>query len=138
MSANSPLTVANKFVGIDYASDAPAMSGFGAGIRLIGPHHAAAALNHNIVLAAGDFRWKGDFKFDGRADLQRCVGADVNTGGAKIAGHASGFNRGIFLMNLDRQVQRKPFPGTRFGHDSSFVAGHFALQIERQKTRQKN
>jgi hypothetical protein len=22
-------------------------------------------------------------------------------------------------MNLDRQVQRKPFPGTRFGHDSS-------------------
>jgi hypothetical protein len=22
-------------------------------------------------------------------------------------------------MNLDRQLQRKPFPGTRFGHDSS-------------------
>jgi hypothetical protein len=22
-------------------------------------------------------------------------------------------------MNLDRQMQRKPFPGTRFGHDSS-------------------
>jgi hypothetical protein len=116
------LTITNKLVRIDYASDAPVLSGRGTGTRLIGPDHTAAALNHNIVLAAGDFGRKGDLKLDGRADLERCIGADVNSGGAEIAGHASGFNRGIFLMNLDRQMQRKPFSGTRFGHDSSLVA----------------
>jgi hypothetical protein len=44
---------------------------FGAGIGLIGPHHAAAALNHNIVLAAGNFGRQGDLKLYGRADLER-------------------------------------------------------------------
>jgi hypothetical protein len=63
--SRSQLTVANEFVRIDYASDAPVVSGLGAGIGLIGPHHAAAALNHNIVLAARDFRRQGDFKLYG-------------------------------------------------------------------------
>src|SRR5208283_626411 len=116
----SRLSVANEFVRIDYASDAPAVPGFGAGIGLIGPHDAAAALNHNILLAARDFRRQGDLKLYGRADIERSVGADVHAGGAQIAGHAAtGVTRGIFPMNLDRQLQRKPFPGTRFGHDSS-------------------
>src|ERR1035438_292423 len=129
----SQLTVANEFVGIDYASDAPVVPGFGAGIGLIGPHHAAAALNHNIVLAARNVRRQGNLKLDGRADLERCVGADVNAGGAQIAGHATGFTRGIFLMNLDRQMQRKPFPGTRFGHDSSSA---LALRFNRKPENQ--
>src|SRR5208282_3648905 len=116
----SRLTVANEFVRIDDASDAPVVPGFGAGVRLIGPHYAAAALYYNIFLAARHFRRQGDFKLDGRADLERCVGANVHTGGTQIAGHAAAdLTRGIFLMNLYRQMQRKPFPGTRFGHDSS-------------------
>src|SRR5208282_8272 len=117
------LTIAHEFVRIDYASDAPVVSGGGAGVELVGPHHAAAALNDNIILAAGDLRWQGDFKLYRRADLQRCIGANVNTCRTKISGHAAGLYRGIFLMNLDRQMQRKPFPGARFAHDSSSGCG---------------
>src|SRR4029077_4081203 len=60
--SHSRLTIANEFVRIDYASDAPAVSGLGAGIGLIGPHHAAAALNHNIILATRYFRRQSDLK----------------------------------------------------------------------------
>jgi hypothetical protein len=56
------LTVANEFVRIDYASDAPVIPGPGAGIGLIGPHHAAAALNNNIVFATCYLGRQGDFK----------------------------------------------------------------------------
>jgi hypothetical protein len=116
----SRLTVANEFVRIDYASDAPIVPGFGACIGLIGPHHAAAALNDHILLAARYLRRQSDFKLYGGTDLKGSVGANVNSGSTQIAGHpAAGFTRGIFLMNLDRQLQRKPFPGTCFGHDSS-------------------
>src|SRR5580658_7225671 len=105
------LTVANEFVRIDYASDAPVISGPGARIGFIGPHHAAAALNHNIVLAPRDFRRQGDFKLYWRADLKRSVSADVHARGAQIAGRAACVNSSIFAMNLDRQMQRKPLPG---------------------------
>src|SRR5208283_3563478 len=132
--SRSRLTVANEFVRIDYASDAPVVPGLGAGVGLIGPHDAAAALNHNIFLAAGDFRRQGDLKLYGRADLECSVGADVHTGGTQIAGHAAtGVTHSIFPVNLDRQLQRKPFPGTRFGHDSSSaVALRCNLNAENQ------
>src|ERR1035438_10081230 len=58
----SQLAIAHEFVRIDYTSDDPIISGSGAGIGLIGPHHAAAALDENVVLAARHFRRKGNFK----------------------------------------------------------------------------
>jgi hypothetical protein len=57
----SRLTVSHEFVRIDYASDAPVISGGGVG-RLIGPHHAAAALNDDIFFAAGDLWRQSNFK----------------------------------------------------------------------------
>ena len=53
--------------------------------------------------------------------------AGGSVGGGEDDGRpAAGVTRGIFPMNLDRQMQRKPFPGTCFGHDSSSA---FALRF---------
>jgi hypothetical protein len=130
----SQLTVANEFVRIDYASDAPVFSGAGVAIRFIGPDHAAAALNHNVVFAARYLGRKCDLKLYGRANLQGSIGANVNAGGTEIAGHAARVDYRIFLVNLDRQMQRKPFSGTRFSHDSSSApALRFKSKPEDQK-----
>src|ERR1035441_1430484 len=116
----SQLAIANKFVRIDYASDAPIVSGPGACIRLVGSHDAASALNYNVILAPRHFGWQRNFKLYRRVDLQRGVGANVYASGAQVAGHSRvSVFFGIFSMNLDRQMQRKPFPGTRFGHKPS-------------------
>jgi hypothetical protein len=122
-----PLTVTNEFVRIDYASDAPAVGG-GIALRFIGAHDAAAALNDYVIFTARDLWGKGNFKLDGRADLERSVGTNVNASGAEIAGHTAGVASGIFPMNLDRQMERKPFSGTRFSHNSSSAV---ALEIEK-------
>src|SRR5580698_6506142 len=111
----SRLTVANEFVRIDDTSNAPAISRFGAGLGLVGPHHAAATLNDNIILAACNLGRQGDLKLYGRADFESSIGANIHARGAEIASHAAmGVVRAIFPVNLDRQMQRKPFSGTRF------------------------
>src|ERR1700684_767716 len=99
----SRLTIANEFVRINHASNAPAVSGFGTGMGLVGPHHAAAALNDNIIFTAGNLGRQGDLKFYGRADFKSSIGANIHARGAEIASHAAmGVVRAIFPVNLDR------------------------------------
>lgn len=114
-----PLLVANEFIRVNHAGYAASFCGRCAGVRFIGPHNAAAALDDYILFAPGDFGRKSNFKLHRRADFERSIGADVDAGGAEVAGDSAGFRGGILLMDLDRQMQWKSFTGTRFSHDAS-------------------
>src|ERR1700757_537135 len=101
-----PFLVANKLVRIDDAGDA-AIVFSPAGSWFVGPHHAAATLNDDILFAAGNLRRKSNFELYGGTYLERSVGADIDAGGAEIASDAARFAGRILFMNFDRQMQWK-------------------------------
>src|SRR5260370_14452214 len=103
MDQRSLSGVANELIRINDAGDAAVLISRSASSRLIGPYNAAAALNDNVFLAPGDLGRQGDFKLHRRADLERSVGTNIDTGGAQIAGDAAGLASGIALIDLDRQ-----------------------------------
>ena len=72
-----------------------------------------------VFLAAGYVGGQRDFKLHGRANLQRCVGADKHSRRAQISRGSLGVAARASLMDLDRQFQRKSFSGPRFGHNAS-------------------
>src|SRR5579862_2010781 len=104
------LRVPSELVRIDHARHAAAFAAFAS---LIGPHHAAFALDGHIFLAAGHLGRQRDFKFHRRSNLHRGIGANVHARCAEISGYTVRVS-GIALMNLDRQFQRESFPGPCF------------------------
>jgi hypothetical protein len=61
----STLRVADELIRIDYAGHTPIVGGGSAGRRLVGPHHAATALDDDIFFAARNIGREGDFKLNG-------------------------------------------------------------------------
>src|SRR5580704_2488358 len=114
------LRVPHELIGIDHAGHTFA---FFALSRGIGAHHAPLALDDHILPPPGDVGWQRDLKLHRRPNLQRRVGANVNSRRAQISCSPLGVAAGALFMYLDRQFQRKSFSGPRFGHSaSSFVA----------------
>src|SRR5579863_6622275 len=120
----SMLRVPHKLIRINHARHTFTI---GARPRWISAHHSPLALNHHILLPARYIRRQRDLKFHRRPYLQRRVRAYIYSRRAQISRQSLRIAARRLAMQLDRQLQRKPFSGPCFfGHSpSSFVALSF-------------
>src|ERR1700731_532205 len=117
------LRLSHELVGINHESHTFAIR---ARSRGIGAHHAPFALNRHAFRAARYVGRQRNLKLHRRSNLERCVGANVNSRRAQISRSSLGVAARPLFMYLDRQFQRKSFSGPRFGHSaSSFVIRSF-------------
>src|SRR5258705_6009405 len=102
ISTRAPrLRIAYELVRIDHAGYPTGAVGISTG--LVGADNPSATLDDHVFFATGHFRGESDFELDGRTHFQGSISADIHTRGAEVPGHAAGFARSAFLMDLDRQ-----------------------------------
>src|SRR4029077_10362909 len=96
LSSLQNLGVPHELIRVDHAGHTSALVA-----SFIRAHYPPFALDGYILFASGNLRRQCDFKFHGRTHLQSSVSANVNPGGAEIAGYSLGVAAGVVLMNLD-------------------------------------
>src|SRR5579864_4595098 len=112
------LSVPYELVGVDHAGYAA----FSAASRFIRAYYPPFTLEGYVLFSARYFWRQRNFKLHGRSNIQRSVGADVDAGGAQVSGCSLCIAARLCFMNLNRQMQGKPFScPCFFGHSSSSV-----------------